>query len=272
MNEYVLAAIIFFAAYAINMIYISVFYHRGFTHEGVKLPKWVQKFVVLTGNWVTGLDVKGWACMHRLHHQYSDTPLDPHSPVHYGIWGLLYAQLQSYKKVLWGLSRKNPRYTNVVADLDFEVNWLNRSRVWYLPYVLHGVVGLVIAFGFGSWLCGLGYFFGMMSHPIQGWMVNSFAHTSGYRNFKTSDRSTNNTVVTLLCFGEGLQNNHHRFPQSAKFSVKWFEIDLGWYFCQIFDKIGLVTVVKENLPKAQLKRAAAAASPVPIKSTQEALT
>ena len=37
--------------------------------------------VAATGIWFTGLDPKGWVCMHRRHHTHSDGPKDPHSPV-----------------------------------------------------------------------------------------------------------------------------------------------------------------------------------------------
>ena len=30
--------------------------------------------------------------------------------------------------------------------------------------------------------------------------------------------------------GEELHNNHHTYPTSAKFSLKWFEFDLGWTY------------------------------------------
>jgi len=32
--------------------------------------------------------------------------------------------------------------------------------------------------------------------------------------------------------GEELHNNHHAFPTSAKFSVQWYEFDLGWLYIQ----------------------------------------
>ncbi len=90
---------------------------------------------------------------------------------------------------------------------------------------------------------GLCYYLGMMSHPIQGWLVNSFGHAVGYRNFATSDDSRNNTLVAWTCFGEGYQNNHHRFPKSAKFSMKWFEFDFGWVVTKLLAAVGLIEIV-----------------------------
>lgn len=247
MTYWILCAVVFFAAYLINILYVTVFYHRALTHSAVKLSPGVQKFVVWSGNWVTGLDPKGWTCMHRLHHQYSDTPKDPHSPVQAGIFAVLLIQLRSYQRTLLGLIAGKPYYADVVKDLEFPVNWLNRKGLWLLPYLLHAGVALVIGFAFHAWLLGACYWLGMMSHPVQGWMVNALAHHFGYRNFETPDNSRNNTMVSWLVFGEGYQNNHHYYPQSARFSVKWFEVDTGYLLCRGLQMLGVLTVNKNSL-------------------------
>jgi len=81
-----------------------------------------------------------------------------------------------------------------------------------------------------------------MSHPLQGWMVNALAHTYGSRNFETTDDSKNNTLVGYFVFGEGYQNNHHHSPQSAKFSVRPTEIDLGYVMVKVAEKCGILKV------------------------------
>ena len=40
--------------------------------------------------------------------------------------------------------------------------------------------------------------------------------------------------------GEGFQNNHHHDPGSAKFSVKFWEIDMGYWICCVFRLFGLI--------------------------------
>jgi len=241
--SYVLACIgMLVFGYLLNILYITVFYHRGLTHNAVKLSPLTRKFVILTGNWVTGLDPKGWSVMHRMHHVHSDTELDPHSPKHYGIFGVMLAQLHSYNKVLRGLMKKDPMYTSVAPDLDFPVNWLNRKKMWLMPYLLHVAIWFGIGFAYDAWMLGYCYFVGIMSHPIQGWLVNSLGHAYGYRNFDQDDDSRNNTAVAWLVFGEGYQNNHHRHPSSAKFSVKWFEVDMGYALCHVLQAMGIVKI------------------------------
>jgi stearoyl-CoA desaturase (Delta-9 desaturase) len=237
---------VFMAAYVLNVFYITVLYHRGLTHGALRLRPFARALVVHTGNWVTGLDPKGWSCMHRLHHLHADTPLDPHSPTHHGIFPLMLVQLRSYNRILIKLLTKDPATSQVVKDLDFDVSWLNRRGLWGLPYFLHAAIAVVIGALGHAWLLGAAYYFGMMSHPIQGWMVNALGHRFGSRNFETPDDSRNNTWVALLVFGEGYQNNHHHRPRAAKFSVKAGELDLGYFLCRVSQALGLLEIVKTH--------------------------
>lgn len=246
MHYLIISLSVFTAAYLLNSFYITVLYHRGLTHGAVKLSPNTRKFVIATGSWVTGIDPKAWSCMHRLHHQYSDTPLDPHSPMHQGLFNLLMGQLNSYNRTLRNLIRGEAKELSMVPDLDFEVSWLNRNRVWYLPYLLHGAIALSAGVFFGAWLLGAAYFLGIMSHPMQGWMVNSLAHSFGYRNFETADNSRNHTLTAWLVMGEGYQNNHHHRPSAAKFSAKAGEFDGGYLMCLAAERFGWIRIAKSN--------------------------
>lgn len=197
-------------------------------------------------SWVTGIDPKAWVSMHRKHHAYSDGRDDPHSPRNVGIWGVLVAQLRSYERELFGLLARHPSCTARVADLEFGVGWCNRRGLWWLPYALHATIaaGLGIAAG---WLLGAAWFAGLMSHPIEGWMVNAFGHAMGRRNFGTPDDSRNNYLVALLVFGEGLQNNHHHRPSSARFAYRGHEPDLGFVLCRVLARLGLLEIDEANL-------------------------
>ncbi len=239
-------AAVFVVAYLVNLTMVTVFYHRGLAHKAVKLSPRTMRFVAAMGNWLTGLDPKGWVCMHRLHHAHSDTELDPHSPRQAGLFGVLLAQLRSYKRVLVGLHRREEPYTSLVQDIDFDISWLNRKRVWYLPYLVHLAIAAAIGAA-GFWLLGAAYYFGMMSHPIEGWAVNSLGHALGGRNFDTPDDSRNNHLVAWLIFGEGYQNNHHRYPSSAKFSYRAWEIDPGWGLCLALEALGMLTIARSKL-------------------------
>lgn len=244
-----LSLAIFLAAYGLNVLYITVFYHRGLAHSGVILSPRLRRFVAATGCLITGIDAKAWACMHRLHHRYSDTEKDPHSPLFGGIMAVFHKQLMSYRKVLVGLIRHHQRYEQVVDDLQIDVSPLHAHRLWYLPYALHFTLGIILSVWLGSAWVGLAYVIGITSHPIQGWAVNALAHSYGYRNFETGDRSRNNTLVAWLVAGEGFQNNHHRFPEAPKFSQRWFEWDWGYQLCLILSYLRIICIKSDPLVK-----------------------
>jgi stearoyl-CoA desaturase (delta-9 desaturase) len=70
--------------------------------------------------------------------------------------------------------------------------------------------------------------------------VNSLAHTVGTRRFATRDDSRNNWALALLTFGEGLHNNHHRYPAAARQGFSWWELDLTYLALRTLAACGLV--------------------------------
>jgi stearoyl-CoA desaturase (delta-9 desaturase) len=75
-------------------------------------------------------------------------------------------------------------------------------------------------------------------------IINGLGHWWGYRNFEPSDASTNILPVGILIGGEELHNNHHAFASSARFSSKWYEIDMGWAYIRLLQAFGLARVKK----------------------------
>ena len=243
-----LCAAVFATAYVLNITWISVFYHRALAHRAIELGPHMQRFVVATGPWITGMDPKAWVCMHRLHHAHSDTPRDPHSPMNVGIVGVLLQQYRAYIAIQRGLAQGDARITHRVRDLDFAVpRWMYGRLTALLPYVVHAAIAAAFGAITGMWLLAAAFWIGMLSHPIQGWLVNAFAHSIGGRNFNTRDNSRNTWLLGLLVAGEGFQNNHHAFPASARFSFRWYEVDPGWGVARALEGVGLVSIRRETL-------------------------
>ena len=113
----------FFFGYTINMFYISVLYHRALTHKSIELGPLMTKWLGLTGVWFTGLDPKTWACMHRLHHMYSDTDKDPHSPARFGVIGVWISQYKSYIEIQNKLLSQDKELCLLVKDIPFNVSF-----------------------------------------------------------------------------------------------------------------------------------------------------
>ena len=215
---------------------ISMGYHRLHTHRSYKLPRALEYFLAVCGT----LSLEGgpifWVATHRIHHQYSDKPGDPHSP-HDGAW---------WSHIGWllvGESKHNN--TKLMAkyapDLAKDPYYANLNTYHWVPVVAVSVLLLV----FGGWpmlLWGtcLRLTFGL--HAT--WTVNSITHMWGNRRFNTRDDSRNNVLIALLTFGEGWHNNHHAHPTSARHGLAWYEIDFSWIQISILKFLGIAKAVR----------------------------
>lgn len=242
MEAFLIALMVFVICYVLNTFYITAFYHRGLTHQALEIGPRMAWWIGKTGFWVTGIDPKAWICMHRMHHAHSDTDQDPHSPLRFGVFGVAIGQLRSYENALRALIKKQEPYTTLVRDIPFDVNKMNKKKLWWMPYAVHAIIGLAIALESRHGIIGLAYFLGMMSHPVEGWMVNSLAHKYGYRNHDLEDNSRNNSFVAWFVVGEGYQNNHHAYPTRANFAMKKGEVDLGYRLCQAAEALGMFKI------------------------------
>jgi stearoyl-CoA desaturase (delta-9 desaturase) len=77
-------------------------------------------------------------------------------------------------------------------------------------------------------------------------VINGVGHWFGYRSWDVPapDASRNIVPIGILIGGEELHNNHHAFPASACFSLKWYEFDLGWTYIRLLEMLGLAAVKK----------------------------
>jgi fatty-acid desaturase len=239
-----LAAIPFFTwpAFAVCMILlftisplgVTLTYHRLLTHRSFKVPKWLEYILATIG----ALSAQGspllWVAEHRIHHKYSDTPNDPHSPrdgfFHSHIGHLFYVKDHHCEKVMI-------RY---VPDLNKQAYY----RFLHKYNVLIALSALPLLYLAGGWpflLWGGFMRVTLMLHFT--WFVNSATHTWGYRNYETRDQSRNIWWVALLSAGEGWHNNHHAQPNSAAHGQKWWEFDLTYRIIRGLRFLGLATDV-----------------------------
>lgn len=241
-----------FISIQISFACITIFLHRSQAHRALDLHPMVSHFCRFWLWFTTGMQTKEWVAVHRKHHAKCETAEDPHSPQVLGLRKVLLEGAELYR----GAAKNNEnleRYGRGTPD-----DWLERNV--YTRYSMAGVTALfvidLLLFGVPGitvWAVQ------MMATPFcAAGLVNGVGHFFGYRNFECPDAARNIFPWGLLVCGEELHNNHHTFASSAKFSVKWWEVDTGWLYIRLLQLFKLAKVKKvppklrQDLHKVQI--------------------
>ncbi|MGF6728260.1 stearoyl-CoA desaturase (delta-9 desaturase) [Paraburkholderia youngii] len=222
----------------ITIIGVTVYLHRCQAHRALDLHPIASHFFRFWLWMTTGMLTGQWAAIHRKHHAKCETEEDPHSPQTRGIWKVLLEGAELYRT-----EAKNEETMRKFSH-GTPNDWLERnvytkypilgvSLMMVINVALFGVVGLTI------WAVQMVW--------IPFWaagVVNGLAHFWGYRNFNSSDASTNIFPWGIIIGGEELHNNHHTYATSAKLSNKWYEFDIGWMYIRIMQAFRLAKVKK----------------------------
>lgn len=225
---------------------IGIGYHRLLTHRGFKAPKWLEYTLSIFGTLALQSGPLTWVTTHRIHHAFTETERDPHSPRFGTYWSHMgwilrgKAQNQSWADM--------QRYCPDFANDPFH-QWIN--KYYYIPTII--AAGALMAIG--GWQMIL---WGIFLKTVVGWhftwLVNSATHLWGTRRFETRDDSRNNGLIAAITWGEGWHNNHHAFPRSARHGLAWYEIDINWITIRILEATGLVKNVYAYSEKEQKGR------------------
>ncbi len=217
----------------ITIFAVTVYLHRCQAHRAVDLHPVVSHFFRFWLWMTTGMETKQWTAIHRKHHAKVETAEDPHSPQVKGINRVMWQGAELYRKESRNQATMD-RYGEGTPD-----DWMEKN-----VYTAHSAMGIMIMMGIDLLLFGVP---GLSIWAIQmAWIpfwaagfINGVGHYFGYRNFECPDASRNIIPWALIVGGEELHNNHHTYATSAKFSVKWWEVDLGWGLIRTLQLFGL---------------------------------
>ena len=244
-------AVMLVGNWVVGSLGIGLGYHRLLTHRSFKAPKWLEYTLTSLGTMALQNEPYKWVTTHRMHHQFTEQPQDPHS-TRPGFW---WAHIGW---IFFGTAQDHTEanFKKYVPDLLKDKGQVLIAKYFYIPII----VSAILLYAVGGW--GM-VFWGVVVRVIFGWhttwFVNSLAHLFGRRRFETHDDSTNNWFVAILTFGEGWHNNHHAFPTSARHGMAWYEFDMNWLTIQIFKRLGWAESIRvhelETAP-VELKKAA----------------
>jgi stearoyl-CoA desaturase (delta-9 desaturase) len=238
---------------------ISVGYHRLLAHRSFKTSETVKVLFAIAGSMAGQGGVISWVAMHRRHHECTDMDGDFHSPQLHGpglggrLRGLVHAHFT------WMAAHAYPNVAHYAPDVlrSKALGWVSRR---YYPIAFTGFVLPALACGLAtqSWSGVLtGFLWGGMVRMFlleQGiWSLNSFCHMWGRREFSTQDHSRNIGWMAPFIFGESWHHNHHAFPGSAWFALRWTRVDPGYWLILLMKRAGLAYDVR--VPEAaQIER------------------
>jgi len=227
-------ALFFVGHWTFSVLFQSFFQHRYAAHRMFTMSKGWERFFYLLTYAVQGssfLIPRAYAILHRMHHAYSDTPKDPHSPRnHGGLGGMMWATKNRYHDLAYGIEKPEPKFLGDLPSwrlVDVYGGAWPARLAWGTLYGL-----FYIRFATHWWQFGLVPIHWLMG-PIHGAIVNWCGHRYGYRNFESRDDSKNTLPFDFVTGGELWQNNHHHRGQRPNFGARWWELDTTYLFIKL---------------------------------------
>jgi stearoyl-CoA desaturase (delta-9 desaturase) len=229
----------------------TVYLHRGLAHRALSVhPAAALPLRFLL--WVTtGMRPREWVAVHRKHHAATDTADDPHSPVVHGFWRVQLGNVGLYRKVA-----SDPESVRRYAR-DLPPDRLDRVLFDHALLGLGvGVAILVVSLG----AVGLPWWAGLVAagvHAVAYVMLSASINAVGHRYGRRphANSATNGQVLALVTAGEGLHNNHHAAPTSARFALDRGEVDPGWWVVRGLAALRLARVRHGDVHYAAASRA-----------------
>ena len=222
----------------------SVYLHRGVAHKALTVHPAVAMFCRVFIWLATGMRPREWVAVHRRHHAATDTVDDPHSPAVLGFWRVQLANAALYRQ------RARDGETVPKYGRDVPTDRLDR---WFFDHAALGLgIGITLLCLLLGWQTGL---LAAAVHAVAylglSGAVNAVGHTMGRRPYDNS--ATNGQFLALITSGEGLHNNHHAAPTSARFSLGRGQLDPGWL---VIRSLTIVHLAEVRHDEVKLKKVA----------------
>src|SRR3989344_4065768 len=222
----------------------SMFHHRYAAHQMFTMSKRWEKFFFVLSYLTMGssyLSAYVYGILHRLHHAYADTELDPHSPsFDKNPFAMMWRTAKIYTAILEGKMKVEEKFKKDLPSWPvvdrLMGTWVSRL-IW---------VGLYFSFYFffaTHWLLWILFPLQIIMGPLHGVIINWFAHKYGDRPFKDIKNTSGNLNLFwsgILMWGEGYHHNHHKYSTRPKFSLKWYELDPMWPVLKFLNRLLII--------------------------------
>jgi stearoyl-CoA desaturase (delta-9 desaturase) len=242
----------FFGIWYTSLFCQSFFHHRYAAHGAFSMSKGWERFFFILSFITQGssyLSPRAYAIMHRMHHAYTDTELDPHSPGYSkNLFDMMWRTYKTYAGILDGSTKVDQKFLKNVPDWPTFDKWAGSMvpRIMFAALYLAFFIRFV---GDNYWLY-IFYPLLLVMSPLHGAIINWYAHKIGYRNYEVKNTSSNLLAFDFLMLGESYHNNHHKFPSSINLGKKWHEFDPVYPFILLFGKLGIIQLPQKGVTYA----------------------
>ena len=242
----ILLALFFVAATGLS---ITVGYHRLYAHSTFKTNRFVQFLILFFGAAAFEQTALAWSSLHRDHHRYVDTDLDPYSIKK----GFFYAHIG------WIFFWEHAIDSDNSKDLLKDPLVMHQHR-YYIAWALTAGVLLPLLLGALSGHALGAFIFAVCARLTfvyqSTFCINSVCHTLGKATYDIYATAKDHWFVAILTNGEGYHNFHHRFPTDYRNGVRWYHWDPSKWAIAILARLGLAwnlkTVSKFSILEARL--------------------
>jgi len=215
----------------------TVCYHRTLSHRTVKLNKIIEHMLIFFAMFNGSGAPASWVAYHRHHHSKSDTPEDISSPTHGGFWW-------AHLRWLYQSPRANAQYWCPEFNKGIYKMWTYAE----VPVILVSLLcGAVLGWQGFFWMGAIRLVYSLHMQCF----VNSLTHLG-----RSGDGDTSQNVwwlgpLQMIAWGENWHRNHHSNAGSARFGLRWWQVDFGWYFICLLETLGFAHNVRRPRPANQ---------------------
>ena len=179
----------------LTAIVTEVYCHRCLAHRAFRVHPAVGFLLDMYFRVIVGTDPESWAAVHRLHHRYADTPLDPHSPQQRGPLMILVGSPYLFNVARKRLPNDSPPSRSawvlrllLIAFFVLTIGWVQEGIALVVHLVCYmGIMGMVNT---------VGHLHGRKPHP----------QAVGF----------DLAWLAIPLLGHGYHNSHHAHPAAPR--------------------------------------------------------
>lgn len=212
-----IAVVIGLCSAILTALVTEIYCHRYLAHRAFRIHPALASLLGAYFQVTGGAHPETWAAIHRVHHRYADTPLDPHSPLERRSLAVLFGT-----PYLFALARR--RLPAGTAPGTGIAHLAVRALLLMFFYVTFGLADVLTMLA-----VHLACYLGIMG------MVNAVGHLYGRKPHPDSP-GYDSAWLAIPLLGHGYHNSHHAHPASARTGL----LDPIWPLLRLLSALSLV--------------------------------